>query len=170
MTDTEDNQRALDTSFENEGMNRSTVTITLKEYDKLREQQKYITDRDLREDNRTTPTEVEGRHGERQVHERRGGSSLRTGGQDSNKQRRRRQGEQMTDSEEKQRALDASMENESQESRENYGPMVQISLKEYDKLKERSKYITDRDMISVIDKIEELVRALRKHIVRLDIE
>ena len=76
----------------------------------------------------------------------------------------------MTDSEEKQRALDASMENESQESRENYGPMVQISLKEYDRLKERSKYITDRDMISVIDKIEELVRALRKHIVRLDIE
>ena len=76
----------------------------------------------------------------------------------------------MTDTEEKQRALDASMENESQESRENYGPMVQISLKEYDKLKERSKYITDRDMISVIDKIEELVRALRKHIVRLDIE
>jgi len=48
--------------------------------------------------------------------------------------------------------------------------MVQISLKEYDKLKERSKYITDRDMIAVIDKIEELVRALRKHIVRLDIE
>ena len=47
MTDTEDNQRALDTSFENEGTNRSTVTITLKEYDKLREQQKYITDRDL---------------------------------------------------------------------------------------------------------------------------
>ena len=47
MTDTEDNQRALDTSFENEGMNRSTVTITLKEYDKLREQKKYITDRDL---------------------------------------------------------------------------------------------------------------------------
>ena len=47
MTDTDDNQRALDTSFENEGMNRSTVAITLKEYDKLREQQKYITDRDL---------------------------------------------------------------------------------------------------------------------------
>ena len=76
----------------------------------------------------------------------------------------------MTDSDEKQRALDASMENEGQESRTNYGPMVQISLKEYDKLKERSKYITDRDMIAVIDKIEELVRALRKHIVRLDIE
>ena len=73
----------------------------------------------------------------------------------------------MTDSEEKQRALDATMENE---GRESFGPMVQISLKEYDKLKERSKYITDRDMIAVIDKIEELVRALRKHIVRLDIE
>ncbi len=73
----------------------------------------------------------------------------------------------MTDSDEKQRALDATMENE---GRENYGPMVQISIKEYDKLKERSKYITDRDMISVIDKIEELVRALRKHIVRTDIE
>ena len=73
----------------------------------------------------------------------------------------------MTDSDEKQRALDATMENE---GRENYGPMEQISLKEYDKLKERSKYITDRDLIGCIDKIEELVRALRKHIVRTDFE
>ena len=73
----------------------------------------------------------------------------------------------MTDSDEKQRALDATMENE---GRENYGPMVQISIKEYDKLKERSKYITDRDLIGCIDKIEELVRALRKHIVRGDFE
>ena len=73
----------------------------------------------------------------------------------------------MTDSDEKQRGLDATMENEG--SRD-LSPMVQISLKEYDKLKERSKYITDKDMIAVIDKIEELVRALRKHIVRLDIE
>ena len=73
----------------------------------------------------------------------------------------------MTDSEEKQRALDASMENEGEKD---FSPMVQISIKEYDKLKERSKYITDRDMIAVIDKIEELVRALRKHIVRLDVE
>jgi hypothetical protein len=76
----------------------------------------------------------------------------------------------MTDSDEKQRALDASMENESQESQSGYSPMVQISLKEYDKLKERSKYITDRDLIGCIDKIEELVRALRKHIVRGDFE
>ena len=49
-------------------------------------------------------------------------------------------------------------------------PMVQISLKEYDKLKEQQKYITDKSLIAVIDKIEELVRALRKHIVRTDIE
>jgi len=49
-------------------------------------------------------------------------------------------------------------------------PMVQISLREYDKLKESSNYITDKNLISVIDKIEELVRALRKHIVRKDIE
>ena len=76
----------------------------------------------------------------------------------------------MTDSEEKQRALDATMENEGKESQTGYGPMVQISLKEYDKLKERSKYITDKDMISVIDKIEELVRALRKHIVRTELD
>ena len=73
----------------------------------------------------------------------------------------------MTDSDEKQRGLDATMENEGQRD---LSPMVQISIKEYDKLKERSKYIIDRDMISVIDKIEELVRALRKHIVRTNIE
>ena len=65
------------------------------------------------------------------------------------------------------RSEDHTYENE---STRDTTPMVQISIKEYDKLKERSKYITDRDMISVIDKIEELVRALRKHIVRLDIE
>ena len=73
----------------------------------------------------------------------------------------------MTDSDEKQRGLDATMENE---GNRDLSPMVQISLKEYDKLKERSKYITDRDMIGCIDKIEELVRALRKHIIRTDIE
>jgi len=76
----------------------------------------------------------------------------------------------MTDSDEKQRALDASMENESVGHKDNYGPMVQISIKEYDKLKEKSKYITDRDLIGCIDKIEELVRALRKHIIRGDFE
>ena len=49
-------------------------------------------------------------------------------------------------------------------------PMVQISIKEYDRLKDRAKYITDRDMIACIDKIEELVRALRKHIVRTELD
>jgi hypothetical protein len=61
------------------------------------------------------------------------------------------------------------LENESAESRENYGPMVQISLKEYDKLKERSRYITDKDLIAMIDKLEFFVKELRKHIVRIDI-
>ena len=49
---------------------------------------------------------------------------------------------------------------------ENEQSTVTISLKEYDKLKTNTKYITDPGLISVIDKIEELVRALRKHIVR----
>ena len=69
----------------------------------------------------------------------------------------------MTDSDEKQRGLDATMENEG--SRD-LSPMVQLSIKEYDKLKNQGNYITDPSLISVIDKIAELVRALRKHIVR----
>ena len=52
---------------------------------------------------------------------------------------------------------------------ENEQSMVTIPLKEYDRLREKQKYITDRDMIAVVDKIEELVRALRKHIVRADL-
>lgn len=71
----------------------------------------------------------------------------------------------MTDSEEKQRALDASMENEAPAP----SPMVQISLKEYDKLKEQQHYITDKSLIDIIDNMERLLRALRKHIVRTDI-
>ena len=73
----------------------------------------------------------------------------------------------MTDSDEKQRGLDATMENEA--SRE-LSPMVQISLREYDKLKERSRYITDKDLISMIDKLEFFVKELRKHIERIDID
>tara|TARA_B100001063_G_scaffold229488_1_gene241731 strand:+ start:79 stop:279 length:201 start_codon:yes stop_codon:yes gene_type:complete len=61
-------------------------------------------------------------------------------------------------------SVDKSFENEVTPS-----PMVQISLKEYDKLKEQQRYITDPSLISVIDKIEELVRALRKHIVRREL-
>jgi len=61
-------------------------------------------------------------------------------------------------------SVDKSFENEVTPS-----PMVHIPLKEYDKLKEQTKYITDPSLISVIDKIEELVRALRKHIVRKEL-
>ena len=72
----------------------------------------------------------------------------------------------MTDSDEKQRGLDATMENEGVRD---LSPMVQISIKEYDRLKERSRYITDKDLISMIDKLEFFVKELRKHIVRTDI-
>ena len=68
----------------------------------------------------------------------------------------------MTDSEEKQRALDATMENEHQPP----SPMVQISLKEYDKLKELSYFFSVPSLFVIIDKMEELTRALRRHIVR----
>ena len=61
-------------------------------------------------------------------------------------------------------------ERDSDATWENEQSMVTIPLKEYDKLREKQKYITDRDMIAVIDKIEELVRALRKHIVRTEID
>ena len=60
-------------------------------------------------------------------------------------------------------AEDMSYENETAST-------VTITLKEYDKLREKQKYITDKSMIAVVDKIEELVRALRKHIVRTDLD
>ena len=72
----------------------------------------------------------------------------------------------MTDSDEKQRGLDATMENEGVRD---LSPMVQISIKEYDRLKERSRYITDKDLISMIDKLEFFVKELRKHIVRTEL-
>ena len=71
----------------------------------------------------------------------------------------------MTDTDDNQRALDTSFENEGKNR-----SMLTITLKEYDRLREKQKYITDRDLIGCIDKIEELVRALRKHIVRSDFE
>ena len=49
---------------------------------------------------------------------------------------------------------------------ENEQSMVTIPLKEYERLKAEQTYITDPSLISIIDKIEELTRALRKHIVR----
>jgi len=63
------------------------------------------------------------------------------------------------------RSEDLSYENEGMNR-----STVTITLKEYDKLREQQKYITDRDLIGCIDKIEELVRALRKHIIRSDFE
>ena len=62
---------------------------------------------------------------------------------------------------------DKTFENE---STRDTSPMVRISIKEYndlrDQAKEAGKYITDPSLISIIDKLEELTRALRKHIVR----
>ena len=49
---------------------------------------------------------------------------------------------------------------------ENEQSMVTIPLKEYDRLKDQGKYITDGTLISAIDKIEFFVKELRKHIVR----
>ena len=49
---------------------------------------------------------------------------------------------------------------------ENEQSTVTIPLKEYDKLKEQRNYITDPSLIAIIDKMEELTRALRRHIVR----
>ena len=52
------------------------------------------------------------------------------------------------------------------ESTRDTTPMVRISLKEYDALRDQTKYITDPTLISAIDKIEFFVKELRKHIVR----
>lgn len=46
---------------------------------------------------------------------------------------------------------------------------VTIPLREYDKLKEKSKFITDPTLIGYIDKIEFFVKEIRKHIVRTDV-
>ena len=62
-------------------------------------------------------------------------------------------------------SVDKSFENEVPAP----SPMVQIPLKEYDKLKEQQNYITDKSLIDIIDNMERLLRALRKHIVRTDI-
>ena len=69
-----------------------------------------------------------------------------------------------TDSHDKDHDHDRSYENEVTPS-----PMVQISLKEYDKLKEKQHFITDKGMIDNIDNLERLVRSLRKHIVRTEV-
>ena len=61
----------------------------------------------------------------------------------------------------KERAEAASYEDEITSRR-----TVTIPLLEYDELKKQQNFIKDPSLISIIDKIEELVRALRKHIIR----
>ena len=61
----------------------------------------------------------------------------------------------------KERAEAASYEDEITSRR-----TVTIPLREDDELKEQQNFIKDPSLISIIDKIEELVRALRKHIIR----
>ena len=63
-----------------------------------------------------------------------------------------------------QRGLDASFEDEITSQR-----TVTIPLREYDKLKEKQHYITDKNLIGYIDKIEFFVKELRKHIHREDL-
>ena len=43
---------------------------------------------------------------------------------------------------------------------------VTIPLREYDELKADQRFIKDKSLIAIIDKVEELVRALRKSIIR----
>ena len=71
---------------------------------------------------------------------------------------------------EEKRMYDNHKEHGEDLSYENEQSMVTIPLKEYDKLKEQNKYITDATLISAIDKIEFFVKELRKHIVRTDIK
>ena len=49
---------------------------------------------------------------------------------------------------------------------ENEQRAVTIPLREYDRLKEQNKYITDPTLIGYIDKMEFFLKEIRKHIVR----
>ena len=63
--------------------------------------------------------------------------------------------------EDKDRAVDATYEDEHTSTR-----TVTIPLKEYDELKAEEQFIKSKTLIDIIDNIERLVRALRKHIIR----
>ena len=67
----------------------------------------------------------------------------------------------MSDCEDKQAAVDVSYEDEVSSRR-----TVTIPLREYDELKRDQQFIKDKTLIDIIDNIERLVRALRKHIIR----
>ena len=60
------------------------------------------------------------------------------------------------------RAADATYEDESAVSKRT----VTIPLKEYDEIKREEHFIKSQMLIDIIDNIERLVRALRKHIIR----
>ena len=70
---------------------------------------------------------------------------------------------------EEKRMYDSEKDHAHDMSYENETSTVTLTVREYDKLKAQQHYITDPSLISIIDKIEELTRALRKHIVRTDI-
>jgi hypothetical protein len=67
----------------------------------------------------------------------------------------------MSVDDEQERAEAASYENESGLMR-----TVTIPLQEYDELKSEQHFIKNKVLIDIIDNIERLVRALRKHIIR----
>ena len=60
------------------------------------------------------------------------------------------------------RAADATYEDESALSKRT----VTIPLREYDEIKREENFIKSQTLIDIIDNIERLVRALRKHIIR----
>ena len=66
------------------------------------------------------------------------------------------------DSENGERAEQATYEDESAVSKRT----VTIPLKEYDEIKREEGFIKNQTLIDIIDNIERLVRALRKHIIR----
>ena len=70
----------------------------------------------------------------------------------------------MTDdiSDHKEDAEQATYEDESAQA----SRTVTIPLKEYDEIKREEHFIKSQTLIDIIDNIERLVRALRKHIIR----
>ena len=60
------------------------------------------------------------------------------------------------------RAVDATYEDEQATSKRT----VTIPLKEYDEIKREENFIKSQTLIDIIDNIERLVRAFRKHIIR----
>ena len=66
------------------------------------------------------------------------------------------------DNDQSERADDATYEDESAISKRT----VTIPLREYDEIKREENFIKSQMLIDIIDNIERLVRALRKHIIR----